>query len=609
MLLNGGFCGIVLMILFNVTFLWGQKPIKPKFSRLPENVYEKDTFRYQKLSYDTLKYEKGEPIELLSGAMQAEGFGYDSLIKVSGRNITFKQGNRYLFCDSAYFYPPKNFVRAMGNVQITDDAGTTLSARNIDFDANTGMLMARGDANFTKNQINVRAPAIDYNVNSKIMYYYGGGKLSDGQNQLISEAGAYDTNTKNLFARKNVKASGISEDGEPYEITSDTLSYNDASKVIKFLGRDAQVKTKDGTIYTFEGEFNTRTKKSKLKGKPRIETEEYILKGNYLDYDQNQKFGQAEGSVEFFSKKDNTFVNAEKGIFNGRQGISRFYGGRAYMRIIDENKDTLWIVADTLVSIGTKLEDKTQNKQETESKVRTDTIAKKNEARMLLAYHKVKIYKTNLQGLCDSLVYHITDSTIYFFRQPILWSKKNQIFADSLHLLIKNNKPDKLVLRHNAFIISQDTAGNFNQIKGKFVDILFKESKMDKAFIRGNSEAIYYQFDENENFIGMYKVICGSVKAEFEDNELSEATFYEQINGELIPPHELQEGQKKLSGFSWQEEFRPTRKDILLPPKNRMGFSSSPSLGNSHSVRSDAPANGKNLLQKKKDTLKVSEEN
>ncbi|GIV29945.1 MAG: hypothetical protein KatS3mg028_1011 [Bacteroidia bacterium] len=603
MLAKKFFCWLVgLLLVFGAPVLQAQPKTKKK-PRLPENVYEKDTFRYQKLPYDTAKYEKGEPIELLSGALQSEGFGYDSLVKVTGRNITVKQGNRYIFCDSAYFYPRKNFVKAMGNVQITDDVGTTLSARQMDFDANSGTLMARGDANFTKDQTNVRAPAIDYNINSKIMYYYGGGKLSDAQNELTSEAGAYDTNTKNLFARKNVKAKGISDDGEPYEIRSDTLSYNDFSKNIKILGKEAQIKTKEGIIYTTDGEFNTKTKKSKLKGKPRIETDEYSLKGDFLDYDQTQQRGEAEGNVEFFSKKDNVFINAGKGKMNGKQGISLFYGGRAFMRMIDEDKDTLWIVADTLVSIGTKMEDKEQKAKKTKKQLEEDSLRNAQEPKMLFAYRNVKIYKSNLQGLCDSLTYNMKDSVIHFFRMPILWSKKNQISADSIHILTKNNKPDKLVMRHNGFIISKDSAGNFNQIKGKFIDALLKDSKMDKVFVRGNSESIYFQFDENENFIGMYKVICGSIKAEFEENELSEATFYEQINGELIPPHELQEGNKKLSGFSWQEEFRPTRQNILEPPKPRKAINPVANTPTEGKPQNTPTLQNKPNPQKKRDTL------
>jgi lipopolysaccharide export system protein LptA len=536
-----------------------------KRQKQPESIIEKDTFRYQKLPYDTIKYSKGDLIELLSGATQAEGFGYDSLVKVVGRNITFKQGDRFIFCDSAYFYPKKNFVKAMGNVQIAEEGASTISARTMDFDANSGTLMARGDANFSKGQTNLRAPAIDYNVNSKIAYYFGNGTLTDGQNQLTSESGSYDSNSKNLFARKNVRSKGISEEGEPYEINSDTLTYNDFSKVVKFLGKEAKVSTKEGTIYASDGEFNTKTKKSKLKGRPRIETDEYILKGDFLDYDQIQQRGEAKGNAEIFSKKDNIYINAHEGKMNGKQGISRFYGGRAYMRMIDEKNDTLWVVADTLISVGTKFKDKN------EKMTQKDSLEAEKQPKMMLAYYNVKIYKSDLQGLCDSLAYNMKDSIINFYRQPVLWNVGNQISADSIRILNKNNKPHKIVMRENSFIISLDSIGNYNQMKGKYIDAFLKEGKMDKVFVEGNSESIYFQLKEdNKTMTGMYKVICGSVKAEFEENELSEVTFYHQIDGDLIPPHELQEGAKRLPGFLWRDAERPNRKTLFEAPKPRL---------------------------------------
>ena len=562
---------ILTLLLFAFLFqeVFAQKrpiPDLKKRQKLPENIIEKDTFRYQKLPYDTIKYTKGDLIELLSGATQAEGFGYDSLVKVVGRNITFKQGDRFIFCDSAYFYPKRNFVKAMGNVQIAEEGASTISARTMDFDANSGTLMARGDANFSQGQTNLRAPAIDYNVNSKIAYYFGGGTLTDGQNQLNSESGSYDTNTKNLFARKNVRSQGTTEDGSPYKMESDTLIYNDFTKIAYLQGKETKIETKDGVILGKKGQFNTKTKKYDLEGTTIIETDEYILKGDKkLYYDQIQKMGEAKGNAEIFSKKDNIFINADEGKFNGKQGIARFYGGRAYMRMIDENKDTLWVVADTLISIGVKFRDKNEKISP------QDSLKDQKTPKKLFAYYNVKIYKSDLQGLCDSLAYDTKDSVINFYRLPVLWNAGNQISADSIRILNKNNKPHKIIMRENSFIISQDSVGNYNQMKGKYIDAYLKDGKMDKVFVEGNSESIYYQLKEdNKTMVGMYKIICGSVKAEFEENELSEVTFYHQINGDLIPPHELQEGAKRLPGFLWREAERPNRKTLFDAPRPRL---------------------------------------
>ncbi|MDX1904897.1 MAG: OstA-like protein [Thermonemataceae bacterium] len=548
-----------------------KKPAKLLKPKKPALVKEQDTVRYEKLPYDTLEYKDGEKLELLSGAAFGEGFnGGDSLVKVVGRNISFKHGERYIFCDSAYFYPKKNFVKAMGNVQIAEEGASTISAKNMDFDANTGTLKARGDANFTREETNLRAPAIDYNVNSKIAYYFGGGVMSNGKTDLKSESGSFDTGTKNLFAKEKVVARGTDDNGEPFELKGDTLIYNDFTKWMRWKGKKAQIKTASGIINSDDGEFNTKTKKMKLKGtKNQVENEEYIIKGDKVDFDDRQGEGYMKGNVEIFSKKDNIFINSGEAEMKGQQGINRFYGGRPYLRMIDEQKDTLWVVADTLISIGNKLKDSTQEAQARVTE--PDSTLKTKRKKLLLAYHNVKVYKSDLQAICDSLTYNFKDSVIYFYTQPIMWSSGSQISADSLHILTKNNQPDKIILRENAFAITQDSVGNYNQMKGKYMDAFLKNGKMDKILVNGNSECIYFQLEEEDkSLIGMYKIICGSVKAEFElGKELSVITFYKQADGTITPPHELQEEAKRLPGFSWEQEVRPNRATILEPPKQR----------------------------------------
>jgi hypothetical protein len=153
----------------------------------------------------------------------------------------------------------------------------------------------------------------------------------------------------------------------------------------------------------------------------------------------------------------------------------------------------------------------------------------------------------------------------------VLWNVGNQISADSIRILNKNKKPYHIIMRENSFIISQDSIGNYNQMKGKYIDAFLKEGKMDKVFVEGNSESIYFMLkDDNKTMSAMHKVICGSVKAEFEENELSEVTFYHQIDGDVIPPHELEEGAKRLPGFLWRDAERPNRKTLFDAPRPRL---------------------------------------
>ena len=85
------------------------------------------------------------------------------------------------------------------------------------------------------------------------------------------------------------------------------------------------------------------------------------------------------------------------------------------------DKDTLFVHADTLKS--------------------TRTEAKRD----INAYNNVKCYKSDMQAKCDSLSYNLQDSTIELFKNPIIWSDKFQITADSILLLVSTGKIKRMM--------------------------------------------------------------------------------------------------------------------------------------------------------------------
>ncbi|NJK84310.1 MAG: hypothetical protein HC912_11525, partial [Saprospiraceae bacterium] len=46
--------------------------------------------------------------------------------------------------------------------------------------------------------------------------------------------------------------------------------------------------------------------------------------------------------------------------------------------------------------------------------------------------------------------------------------------------------------------------------------------------------------------------------------------FYNNVDGKIIPPHELEEGDKTLPGFLWRDDEKPTRLTVLLRDKVRV---------------------------------------
>jgi len=215
---------------------------------------------------------------------------------------------------------------------------------------------------------------------------------------------------------------------------------------------------------------------------------------------------------------------------------------RAYMAQVSDEGDTLFMRADTLVAIDNK-----------------DPKKKR-----LLAYHNVKIYRKDLQGIADSLEYRSADSTLFMYKNPALWTQGNQMTADSIHMLISHNTINRIFMISNSFVIAKDTLVNFNQIKGRKMTAYFADKKINRVVVEGNGESIYHALDEKDNsFMGMNKIICSNITIRFKDGKVRNLSFYKRPEARFIPPHEIVEDDKTLKGFLWMEKERPVREDVI----------------------------------------------
>ena len=168
-----------------------------------------------------------------------------------------------------------------------------------------------------------------------------------------------------------------------------------------------------------------------------------------------------------------------------------------------------------------------------------------------------------MQGKCDSLVYKFADSTIFLYKEPVLWSEKNQLTADSIWIAMANNQIDSLALINSAFIISVDdtlTASTFNQIKGKSMVGYFKNNAMEKVNIFGNAESVFYVREEEGGLLGINKTSSSDMTIYLTDNEIKAITSIKDVDAHMYSDPEFPEEARKLKNFIWIEGSRPKHK-------------------------------------------------
>lgn len=458
-------------------------------------------------------------------------------------NVVFVQNTTTIYCDSAWFYRTKNMVEAFGNVRIVEGDSITITSRYLEYDGNTKKAKLRNNVVFTKlATAKLYTDFLDYDRMVNEARYYNGGRLVDSINTLVSRKGYYDATSNFASFKKDVKVTN-----PDYVMTSDSTRYNSRSKVIYFVTKthvvDKDTNTfvyESGTYHTLERTFNSSAGFGK--------SQSYTIKGDRFFLDDVNKISKVRGNVEMTSLQEKmTIYGQASDTYNNN--YAKIYD-RAYIAKVTDEGDTLFIRADTLVSID-------------------DVNPQK---KRLLAYHNVRIFKRDLQGIADSLEYRSADSTLYFYNKPVLWTDENQMTADSISMLIERNTISKIFMNVNSFVISQDTSQNFNQIKGRKMIADFRAGKLNRVFVNGNGESIYFAVDEKTGALtGMNNVICSNIIIRFKEGKVNTISFIRQPDGNFIPPHELEEENKKLTDFVWHENLRPKREDVVNAPNGIPG--------------------------------------
>jgi lipopolysaccharide export system protein LptA len=512
------------------------------------------TDKTNKINASNAAEEKPTPVELLqAGKLQGDRLnGEDIRIVVKDStvtNVTFRQNGAYLYCDSALQFLAQNKLNAYRNIRIIDADGTNITADSLLYDGNTRIARLRGNVVLTDEDQTVYTCCMDYNMNTKVGSYFNGGTVVSKQNRVESERGYYYTATKMVYFRDKVTYSSPET-----SLKSDTLTYNVKAKQV-FFNSKTYIKTKEGQVVTDKGKYFTESGKTEFTGRSKIDTEDYTISGDVLDYSKKTGKGVAKGNVEFFGKKDNIIILGDLGKHDGGKKRSEIYGNAVMIKPIEDkkatlkNRDTLFLSADTLISIN-------------------DTVAKK---RHLLAYNHVKMYRNVFQAKCDSLVYNLVDSTIYFNYNPILWANNSQMTADSIDIKLRNNQIDKMNMQIKAFIISKDTIGNFNQVKGRKILANFKQNNLSKIDVNGNAESIFHVLEKDTLLMGLNFIKSSEMFLFFNDSsKLHEILFLKEPEGKFVPPHEINPNTNKLKDFNWRSAEKPEKGEVLgIHNKNR----------------------------------------
>lgn len=445
-------------------------------------------------------------------------------------NVRFKHEDAFMFCDSAYFYSKTYSMDAFSNVRIEQGDTLFLYGDKLHYEGETRIAQVRENVKLLDDSTVLITEHLDYNRETGIAHYLDGGIITEGENQLTSEQGYYFTDTEIFDFKDSVII--VNPD---YTIYSDTLEYDTKTQIAYFFG-PTEIIGEDNYLYCEGGWYNTDADISLLNKNACLKREGRRLLADTLYYERESGFGRARSDVELFDSAQNVYLKGNFGLYYELEQLATLTDSALMIQI--NGADSLYIHADTLRSIK-------------------DT-ASLNDEKILLAFYHVKLFREDLQGMCDSMAYIEKDSTFHMFGTPLLWTGENQIAASKIEVEIRDQQIHRLYLKDIALLCSKKDSVKFNQIRGKSMTGYFIDNDLVRLDVTGNGQSVYYVEDEGI-IIGANRIECSDFIIYLKDNKVQKVNPLVQPTGIYYPLDLFTENLRYLNDFSWNEEWRPKK--------------------------------------------------
>ena len=462
----------------------------------------------------------------------ADVLEYDETLGQKARrllgNVIFEHQGALMYCDSAYLYE-NNSLDAFSNVRINKGDSIKLFCRTLNYNGETELAKARHNVRLVDRKMTVSSQAIDYDMSRDQAWYLDYGTIVDAQNTLTSRIGFYFSKLEEVFFKDSVKLVN-----SRYTLYSDTLRYNSNTEVAFFVG-PTRIVSDENTVLCTRGWYDTELDISQFSHNPVMLSKKQSITGDSIYYNKNYGFGHAIGHVEVSDTSENILLTGGRAKYFEKGDLVLMTDSA--LMIQDMDGDSLFLHGDTLLSI-------------------VDTLI---DRRLLFAFHRVKFFKTDMQGKCDSLVYSYVDSTIRLYDDPLIWSDENQLTSDSTWIQMRNQKVDRLFMKQNAMIISEeDSALQFyNQIKGREMIGYFENSKLYRVFVDGDGETVYYGSEEGTEPESVNVAKSSKLVIIIDKNKVKQITFMSAPDATLYPVKDVKPADVTLEGFRWREAERP----------------------------------------------------
>lgn len=491
-------------------------------------------------------------------------------IQIVKGNVRFRYNDTSLTCDSAYFNQVRNTFQAFGRVHMRKSGGINLTCRRAYYDGNAELVQARENVVLTQPGRSLHCDSLDYNTATEYAYYFGGngGRLKTEKANIDSRRGEYyfDTHEANFYENVVMRS-------PQYTINTDNLNYNTSTETAHVIGPSV-IKGRNGeVVHTNDGYYYSKTDRMELVGRSTITSKERDVEGDNLTYNSATGESEGYGNVRYVDKIGDRVVTGDTLVYSDKTRKGRGSGNVVYVDNRNRNSliaayvnytDTAAIAygaplvkdysqGDTLFMASDTIRMKAWN-------VGTDSVHRK-----VYCYNNVRVYRTDVQAVCDLLTFTSKDSCMTMYNDPIVWADNRQLLGDSIRAYMNDSTVRSAYIFGNALGIERlYDEKHYNQISSKEMRAFFTDGKLRRNEAIGNVLSVYYVMEEKDSsLLYLNYMECDTMRMYISADRKTEKIWGAKPDATMYPLTQVPPGQDRLQGFAWYDYVRPKDKHDL----------------------------------------------
>lgn len=473
----------------------------------------------------------------------ADNLWYDEYIHPGAQiltgNVILTHTGMRLTCDSAVVFEASNSFMAVGNVKMVQGDTLTMTGDSLYYDGTFQMANLRQNVVLTHRKTVLTTDNLNFDRVEKKGYFFDGGRLVDGDDNLTSNWGEYHTDTRMALFTERVELRN-----PDFYIVSDTLHYDTQSKWSHLVG-PSNIFNKDNRIYTENGYYNTTSKQARLYDRPQLFNQGRKMVGDSLHYDKATGLSEAFGNIFFRDTVNRNILLGEYGFYNDQTGESMATGNALAKDFSQSRTDTLFVHADTI-------------------RVYTYDINTDSVHRDLHGYYHVRAYRSDLQAVADSLVGHSKDSTLTLFKDPIVWNDNHQILGENICAYLNDSTIDSVYVNHQALLVEQLDSTLYNQVAGRVMKAYYRGKIMHENVVEGNGTVVYYPYEKDSTILYQVYLETARIRVIYDEEGKLDSLKTPAGDGLMYPLGLAPENHTRLENFEWFDYIRPRDKYDLF---------------------------------------------